>query len=127
MEDDRKCLFCGHSIEGRSDKIFCSTDCRSAYHYLKSQNNNPSVFKKINQKLKRNRSLLKHFNQAGFAMINKFKLQDEGFDPNYYTHFWKSKKGKVFLFCYEYGFRLSMEAKESKYELIKWQSHMGSI
>jgi len=31
-------------------------------------------------------------------------LIDQGFNPKFFTHYWKNNKGDVYLFCYEYGF-----------------------
>ncbi|MBI2269405.1 MAG: hypothetical protein HYU69_03510 [Bacteroidetes bacterium] len=46
-------------------------------------------------------------------------MQKEGFDFNYFTHYWKAKNGNVYLFCYGYSYR---DLKDNgKYTLITWQ------
>lgn len=118
------CLDCGKEIEGRIDKIFCDAQCKSSYHYKKKKADKDSLFKKIDLQLKLNRNLLKHFNQAGKAEIRKEKLIAAGFNPKYFTHYWKNTKGDVYLFCYEYGFLAKTNQKMDKYVLVKWQDYM---
>ena len=120
------CLECAEPIEGRIDKIFCDTHCKSSYYYKKKKAENLSLFKQIDSQLKQNRKLLKHYNQAGKATIRKDKLIKAGFNPGYFTHYWKNRKGDVYLFCYEYGFLAKEEHQVQKYVLIKWQEYMES-
>jgi len=83
-----------------------------------------TLFVRIDKQLKLNRRLLQHFNQAGKSTIRKEKLVQAGFNPNYFTHYWKNKNKDVYLFCYEYGFLARKESGKAKYILIKWQSFM---
>jgi len=121
----RTCVRCGDTIEGRLDKKFCSESCKSAYHYELSLQNEESLFKIIDRQLKRNRRILKEYNRAGKATVRKQVLIDEGFDPKYFTHYWKAKNGNVYLFCYEYGFMKKFENDKEKYVLIQWQDYMN--
>ena len=83
------------------------------------------MFESIDKQLKTNRRLLKLFNKAGKAVVRKSELVDEGFNPKYFTHFWKNTKGEVYLFCYEYGFLAKEENCKAKYVLVKWQAYMN--
>ncbi|TYP69979.1 hypothetical protein [Aquimarina intermedia] len=114
------CLHCSTKLKGRSDKKFCSSYCRSAYHYEINKQKESSTFQKIDRQLKINRKILKAYNKAGLATIRKEKLLEAGFDPGYFTHYWKNQKNQVYLFCYEYGF-LDLQ---HKYVLITWQPYM---
>jgi len=67
---------------------------------------------------------LKLYNKAGKATLRKEVLLEEGFNPRYFTHYWKNQKGQVYLFCYEYGFLALKENKREKYVLVKWQDYM---
>lgn len=118
------CLDCNKEIEGRSDKIFCDDQCRSSYHYKKNKAQKISLYKEIDRQIKLNRKLLRHFNQAGKAVIRKDKLLVAGFNPKYFTHYWKNQKGDVYLFCYEFGFLAKTEHKTDKYVLVRWQDYM---
>lgn len=120
----KKCIECGEKIEGRIDKIFCSPYCKSSYHHKKNRGKEQSFYLKIDKQLKLNRQLLNHFNKAGKAVIRKEDLLKAGFNPKYFTHYWKNQKGDVYLFCYEYGFLEKQENGRSKYVLVQWQNYM---
>ena len=120
----RPCKQCGEPVVGRLDKKFCRESCKSIYHYLQSQQKEESLFKTIDRQLKTNRRILKEFNRAGKATVRKQVLIDEGFNPKYFTHYWKAKNGNVYLFCYEYGFMKKFENDKEKYVLIQWQKYM---
>lgn len=120
------CLHCTKDLEGRTDKKFCTPYCKSSYHYQKSKESEDSLFQKIDKHLKTNRRLLKEFNKAGLATVRKEKLLSEGFNPKYFTHYWKNQKGQVYLFCYEYGFLELQQNQKEKYVLIKWQEYMNT-
>ncbi|MBQ4820266.1 hypothetical protein [Aquimarina sp. MMG016] len=119
------CLHCQEEIIGRIDKKFCTPYCKSAYHYQKNSENEDSLFKKIDKQLKKNRKILKSYNKAGQAKVRKEKLIQAGFDLGFFTHYWKNKKGQVYLFCYEYGFLELSDQHKKKYLLITWQSYMS--
>lgn len=120
----RKCLYCHEALAGRVDKKFCSPHCKSGYHYEKNRNNKNNIYLTINRQLKKNRRLLKKYNKAGKAYIRKSTLLAEGFNPNYFTHFWKNRNGDVYLFVFEYGFLAKSDHGKNKYILVQWQSYM---
>jgi hypothetical protein len=123
-KNERVCKSCGKPIEGRSDKIFCDSYCKSSYHYKKSVEEAPRFYNQVDNQLKANRRLLKQYNKAGKATIRAATIKNEGFDPNFFTHYWKNKKGDVYLFVYEYGFLKKREHNTEKYVLVKWQTFM---
>jgi len=120
----RNCLDCKKELEGRVDKLYCDDQCRSAYHYRINKKNNMTLFARIDKQLKLNRRLLKHFNRSGKSTIKGSKLKDAGFDPSYFTHYWKNSAGKVYLFCYDVGFLKLKEHGQEKFVLIDWQDYM---
>tara|TARA_B100000795_G_C22742130_1_gene415818 strand:- start:923 stop:1303 length:381 start_codon:yes stop_codon:yes gene_type:complete len=124
MEKKRTCLSCDEVFEGRSDRKFCSDYCKSNYHYLLNKQKEHSFFTQVAKQLKLNRRLLRDFNKAGKSTVQGGKLIDSGFDPNFFTHYWKNKKGDVYLFCYEYGFLKKVERQKIKYILVTWQDYM---
>lgn len=121
----KTCLYCGIEITGRSDKKFCNSHCKSSYHYDKSKESSTNLFRKIDKQLKVNRKLLKQFNKAGKSVIRKDKLLTSGFNPKFFTHYWKNQKGDVYLFCYEFGFLKKEEKNGIKYVLVEWQDYMN--
>jgi len=122
---NKNCLFCEKELQGRSDKKFCDAHCKSSYQYQQSKLNPKSFYGKVDHQLKLNRRLLKYYNKAGKSIIRSKILLGEGFEPNFFTHFWKNKKGDVYLFVYEFGFLVRKENGIEKYILITWQDYMN--
>ena len=120
----KTCLHCDRPLEGREGKKFCDSLCRGAYHYDKSKQEKPSFYFTVQSKLKKNRHILKKYNPGGKTTVRQSLLLEEDFDPRFFTHYWKSTRGEVYLFVYEYGFKKIEENGRSKYVLIRWQSYM---
>jgi hypothetical protein len=121
----KTCPSCGDEVIGREGKKFCSSYCKSNYHYERNKQKETSLFRKVDKQLKLNRRVLKNYNRAGKATVEAVELFKYGFDPKYFTHYWKNQKGDVYLFCYEYGYLAFKDSKNhQKYSLIKWQSYM---
>lgn len=121
---DKVCPVCGIVVKGRSDKLFCSVKCKSISQYEKRQENE-KFFLQVDRQLKINRKILKHFNKSGFTTIRKSELTKEGFNANFFTHYWKNKTDQVYLFVYEYGFLKITKNNIDKYLLVTWQSYMN--
>ena len=121
----KTCMACGKELEGRSDKKFCDSYCKSSYHYKKVLEEAPRFYNKVDNQLKQNRRILKSYNKAGKATVRSKLLLELGFDPNFFTHYWKNNKADVYLFVYEYGFLKKTEHRVEKYILIKWQDYMN--
>jgi len=117
----KKCLSCQKEFEGRADKLYCSSYCKSDYHYQKNKKNAPTFYRKVDNQLKQNHRLLKHFNKAGKSTIRKEKLLEAGFNPNIFTHYWKTQKGNVYFFCYDYGFFSTSDNGKDKFVIVTWQ------
>ncbi|MDP5099519.1 MAG: transposase [Crocinitomicaceae bacterium] len=73
--------------------------CKSSFHYKKKLGEKISLFETIDKQLKTNRRLLKLFNKAGKAVVRKDELIVEGFNPKYFTHYWKNSKGGCTFFA----------------------------
>ncbi len=121
---EKLCLHCAKVLEGRSDKKYCDVHCKSSYQYQKSITDAPRFYNKVDNQLKLNRKILKQYNKAGKATVRTSILKKEGFDSNFFTHFWKTSKNDVYLFVYEYGFLKKKEGNIEKYVLVKWQDYM---
>ena len=124
MDKEKSCPICEAIIVGRSDKKFCSMKCKSIGQYEKRQKSE-GFFLKVEKQLRINRKLLKKFNRSGFATIKKVELISAGFNPKFFTHFWKNAKGEVYLFVYEYGFLRKKNNGKEKYILVTWQEYMN--
>jgi len=119
-----ECLSCGKELIGRSDKVYCDLHCKSSYHYRKSLDEAPRFYNKVDNQLKLNRKILKNFNKSGKATVRAKVILDLGFNPKYFTHYWKNQRDDVYLFVYEFGFLKKKENNVEKYILIKWQEYM---
>ena len=124
METEKHCLACNKKLEGRPDKKFCDPYCKSAWHYQKTKKGAAGFYAKVDRQLKTNRRILKSFNKAGKATVRADILKQHGFDPNYFTHYWKNSKKEVYLFVYEFGFLTRYENGKKKYVLVTWQNYM---
>lgn len=124
MTNEKLCPVCGILLKGRSDKIYCSTKCKSINQYENRQANE-AFYLKVERQLRTNRKILKRYNKSGFTTLRKSELIVEGFNPKFFTHYWKNKKGDVYLFVYEYGFLKTNDREKEKYVLVTWQDYMN--
>ncbi len=124
MINTKNCPVCGTLLKGRSDKKFCSIKCKSIHQYEQRQETE-AFYLKVERQLRINRKLLKRYNKSGFTTIRKSELITQGFEPKFFTHYWKNKKGEVYLFVYEYGFLSKKDNGKEKYVLVTWQNYMN--
>ena len=107
MTRKKNCLECGDSFLGRSDKKFCSNQCRSQYNN-KLNSDSTNFVRNINNILRKNRRILESLNPRGKAKVHRDDLLEKGFNFNYFTNVYKTKSGNIYHFCYEQGY-LSIE------------------
>lgn len=100
---EKVCLECGGKITGRADKKFCSDQCRVAYNN-KLNRDETAYMNNVTNILRKNRRVLMELNTTGKTRVNRDKLNDKGFDFNYFTSQYKTKEGTVYNFCYEQGY-----------------------
>ena len=124
MRIQQDCLHCKKLLKGRTDKKYCDLHCKSAYQYQKQKLEPKRFYNKVDNQLRLNRRILKEFNKGGKVIVRSEVLLDLGFDPHFFTHYWKNKKKDVYLFVYEYGFLAKKENGKEKYILILWQAYM---
>lgn len=122
----KTCPACQKEVVGRRDKVFCSPSCKSSYQYEQRLEHETFYFE-VDRQLKKNLSILKRYNQVGKTTLRKEVLLEQGFNPRFFTHYWKNQKGQVYLFCYEYGFLSLQEQEKEKYVLVTWQDFMNMI
>lgn len=116
---------CKEKVEGRIDRKFCSDYCKSAYHAKKAKATGKVYFKtKVDLVLKKNRAILAKYNVKSKATVRKEVLLEEGFNPRFFTHYWKNAKGDTYLFCYDQGFKEVKDNYKDKYLLVIWQKGM---
>ncbi len=101
--EERKCPECGEKIIGRADKKFCSDECRNNFN--NRQNSDiVNVVRNTNNILRKNRRILEDLAPEGKSKVHKNKLNEKGFNFTYFTNLYKTQKGSVYHYCYEYGY-----------------------
>lgn len=121
MEDKIKhCLQCKSVIVGRSDKRFCSDQCRSVFNNRRN-NEDEKLLIKVNAVLRKNRTIMKRINPTGHSTVNKDYLIALGFNFKYFTNIYRTKSGSEYCFCYDHGF---MMLENGKVLLVNYQSYM---
>jgi len=108
-----ECLECKESFVGRSDKKFCSDHCRNAFNN-KVNPESKNLIRNTNNRLKKNYKILSDLNTSGKTKIPKSKLVDLGFDFNYITSIYVTKKGSTYFYIYDQGYL----ALENNYYLL---------
>ena len=102
---NKKCPECSEVIRGRADKKFCSDACRNAFNN-KVNSDSTNYIRNINNILRKNRKILGDLTPSDTAKTTKLKLNQLGFDFQYFTNTYTTKKGAVYYFCYEFGYLL---------------------
>lgn len=120
---DRECLQCNQGFLGRSDKKFCSHQCRSAWHQSQQLKQNHSV-QQITKRLSRNRQLIKRLISEGYTKVGKAHLLELDFSFHYFTHQYRTKGGNLYYFCFDAGYRL---LSDNKLLLVLWQDYMQAV
>jgi len=120
--DKRYCLFCNTEIKGRSDKRFCDSQCKSAYHN-QTPDSKEAFIKKVNKQLRKNRKALRQACPKGKATVKMDFLTSLGMDFRYLTHTWKNSNKDIYYFCYDYGYTKARE--KGKVVIIQLQEYMG--
>lgn len=100
---EKICPECGERILGRADKKFCSDSCRNAYNN-KLNSDSSNYIRNINNILRRNRRILEELNPQGTAKYSRSRMLEKGFDFNYFTNTYTTKKGSTYYFCYDFGY-----------------------
>jgi len=116
----RKCPECNINIIGRSDKKFCSDQCRNNYNNDLRKDVLP-IIRDINKVLKKNRDILFSLNPKGKTKVSKLKLSSCGFNFVYYTNRYQTKNKNTYYFCYDQGY---IDLGEDYYGLVVKQDYV---
>ncbi|MBB6612365.1 hypothetical protein H7F15_15040 [Pontibacter sp. Tf4] len=125
MEQSNKCLQCAATIMGRSDKRYCSDQCRYlANNKAKRQSQGEKRIQQVNAALRKNRSILKQLSPQGKTTIPRQYLELAGFDFRYLTQLYRTQKGNTYSLCYDYGYLL---LPDEKVLIVNWQPYMDGL
>ena len=101
----RKCLDCGAVLKGRSDKKFCSDQCRNNYNNSINREAN-NLVRNVHSLLRKNRKILCDLYEGGKKKIHKDALLVSEFNMNFFTHIVENDINNIITrYCYEYGYR----------------------
>ncbi|WP_124979649.1 hypothetical protein [Nonlabens xiamenensis] len=111
----RTCPECGEEVRGRADKRYCSDYCRNVANN-KLNRDSSALMRNINNRLRKNWRILKEINPTDKTKTTRNKLLAAGFDFNFFTSIYTTKKGTVYYFVYDQGY-LPMD--DDNYLLVK--------
>lgn len=100
----RKCKLCKSSFVGRSDKIFCSIDCKNEYH-VRLRQVTAKVVRETDKILHRNRSILLEIMGKNKMQkkVDRLVLEKKKFRYNYYTSSSINSKNKTYYHVYDFS------------------------
>ncbi|MCX2746147.1 hypothetical protein OO013_19870 [Mangrovivirga sp. M17] len=121
--EQRRCKQCGQNLTGRSDKQFCDTNCKSAYHY---QNNNHEemMIRDLTRYVRNNRRILKTLSYKGKTIVRKSVLDSMGFRFENFSSIYVTQKGVVYYLCFNYAFTPTIEKGIKKVLIVNKQNYM---
>ena len=103
----KSCPLCGGIITGRSDRRFCSLQCKNAWHHAKNKEKQ-MVFNPVDRIVHRNRDALKAFYQysQGTRYVPVDRLLKKGFQLEHYQRKIMNQNGtgENLYIVYDYAF-----------------------
>jgi len=100
---EKRCPECETKIVGRIDKKFCSDACRNSYNN-RFNKDTKNLIRNTNNRLRKNYRILEALNPDQKTKVARGKLIEKGFDFNYFTSIYTTKKGTVYYFVYDQGY-----------------------
>jgi len=100
----RTCRLCKNEFRGRSDKVFCSSKCKSTYHIKLNKATNLATHR-IDKILHRNRSILLEIlgKNKGYKKVSRKELDNRNFNFHYITHHHTNVQGKFVNYVYDFS------------------------
>jgi hypothetical protein len=97
----KNCPVCQKNFVGRSDKMFCSLDCKNHFH---NEQRKQSLVNTIDHALHHNRAILQQLmhTDANNAILERVVLERLGFQFENITGFATIEDGKIYKKVYEF-------------------------
>lgn len=119
-----KCPICGGPFTGRTDKKYCSDQCRYiANNNHKIESERPIL--EINKQLRKNRSILKKLCPVGKAIVRKEVLDAMGYDVTVFSSIFLTSGKQLYYICYDYAFTPIKEHGVEKALIVTKQDFMN--
>lgn len=102
-----QCKLCKTSFVGRTDKVFCSSKCKSEYAYKLKSTNKP-VTLPIDKILHRNRTILLEAigKNAKQKKVPRKVLDDKKFNFSYVTQYHLNSQNKMVNYVYDFSWMI---------------------
>lgn len=100
MEKNQVCKECGKGFSGRSDKLFCSRECKNRYNNRKNSLESKARSEAI-KALDRNHEILSSLLAAGTGSASIEALARVGFTPEAVSAQRKGRCGHTECHCYD--------------------------
>jgi predicted nucleic acid-binding Zn ribbon protein len=118
------CPICNSPLLGRSDKKYCSDQCRYlANNKIKIQTERPIL--EINKALRQNRSILKKLCPIGKVVVRKEVLVAMGYEVAVFSSLFVTSNKQVYYICYDYAFTPLLERNVEKALIVTRQDYMN--
>lgn len=101
---EKRCLDCGELIRGRTDKKFCTDQCRNNYNNRLNRDSNNFV-RNVHGLLRKNRRILSELYIDGRRKVHKDALIALGYNFTFFTHVIQAADGSRYQYCFEYGYK----------------------
>ena len=72
--NEKTCLYCGETFQGRSDKKFCDAQCRNSYNNKVNRLHELKIIE-VNKILRKNRSILNNLCPVGKSSVPRKYLE----------------------------------------------------
>ncbi len=120
---ERKCPVCGYEIVGRTDKKYCSDQCRFLANSKQKQFREKPIIE-VNQKLRRNRMILKTLCPAGKCVVRRDVMDAMGYDFTLFNSIFVTGKKQIYYLCHDYGYTPIIQHGVEKALIISRQQSM---
>lgn len=116
----KRCIECNEPLRGRSDKKFCSDQCRNSFHN-EINRDDINFIHNVHNILRKNRRILADLNSGGEAKVHKDQLIVLGYNFQFHTNMYITRSGDEYYFCYEQGYK---KQDENYYTLVVRKEHL---
>lgn len=100
----QKCQYCDKEVLGRSDKKFCSPDCRTRAFLEKKKASQVEIVETINKILLKNRIILAEIMGTNKQKtVSRIELIRQGFNFQHFTGNYLNKQGKYYYYVYDFA------------------------
>lgn len=99
----RQCPTCGSRFNGRSDKRYCSEQCRTSFN-LQRRKRTEAPLTAVLATLRRNRSILKDLCPQKKTWVSRDRLEALKFNPTVFSSIYRNNRNQSYYFCGDYGF-----------------------